>query len=274
MEAEEREVSPRLVSVEGQLSDLERMRRELEAVLADVNAKLSRLKKSADEVEPSANGVGRSTVAAGRRGRPVRAVLLDSLEDLGWPAYTRELALYCEARYGRKIPPTRFGTLAADEVEAYRKSDGKSRPVWLCFALTHDRHEPIKRLLARSDWPVDRRIHGPTTGRIQHLWITNRLCELALRVDDYAADAEMLRIIAADHARDLPGVTVRRGEFDLPLWRQVAGELLADLGPRDEEMRRESADRLAKRSQFFQLFGVPDVIEGFRNEPRVERDRA
>jgi hypothetical protein len=257
-----------------QMEELKQLRMQLEQTLEEVKTQLDRLRSA-----ESGNGTSRPKAASQAssrqpKGRPVRAVVLDALDDLGWPAYSRELALYCEARYGRSIAPTRFGSLLADETQAFRGADGRSRPVWLCVALTSDRHQPIKRLLARSDWRLEHRIHGPTTGRIQHLRMTTRLCDLALRADEIAVEPDMMRIIAADHARDLPGVTVRRGEFDLERWRDVAAELLEELGPADELVRRESADRLARRSLLYQLYGIPDVIEGFRPETVAERGRA
>jgi hypothetical protein len=118
---------------------------------------------------------------------------------------------------------------------------------------------PIKRLLARSDWPLEQRIVAPTSGRVQHLKITAALAQIALDAEQSAADPEMLRIIAADHARDLPGIQFRRGQFDLEEWRNVALGLLEELLPKDEEARRESAARLEKRGELIHLFGAPDL---------------
>jgi len=191
--------------------------------------------------------------------RPVRQQVLDCLEDLRWLAYAREIAQYSAARYGRDIAPTRFGPLAKDEINSYLK--GSKRPVWLCFALTHDRFEPIKRLLARSDWPLVCRIVAPTSGRIQYLKLTIRLCELAVENEKAAVDTAMLKIIAADHARDLPGVKLKRGEFQLERWRDTAIQLLSTLEGRDAELREEAAGRLKKRREFHQLFGVPDLVD-------------
>lgn len=209
------------------------------------------------------------------RPRPLRLLVLDALDDLGWPTYSRELMLYLKARYGRNVNPTRFGTLGSDEIKAFgnRASSDDSpatnegirragpRPVWLCFGLTHDRGEAIKRLWARSDWPLERRVVAPTSGRIQNLRLTHRLAELALDAGDTAADPVAMKIIAADHARDLPGVTFRRGDFPLEAWRDTAVRLLQELEPRDEEARVEAARNIARRSERFQLFGIPDVVE-------------
>lgn len=256
------------------LSELETMRRELQEMLVKVDEQLNeiRLAPEPNGVKPEAH---RDEKSKGRLwARSAREMLLDGLGDLEWPAYSRELAQLVEARFGRKILPTRFGTLAADEIAAFRSKGSGGRPVWLCFAVTADRHEPIKRLLARSDWPYERRIYALTTGRIQHLQMTKRFCELAMNADEFAVDPQMLRILAADHARDLPNVAVRRGVFELERWRDVAVEQIAELGPRDEALRKESAARLARRAEFYQLFGLPDVLEGDREPHLVESERA
>jgi hypothetical protein len=203
----------------------------------------------------------------------LRLIVLDALDDLGWPVYSRELMLYLRARYGRDVGATRFGTLGSDEAAAFIKRGeagvGRGstepvgrpgpRPVWLCFALTFDRGEAIKRLWARSDWPLERRVMAPTSGRIQHLKMTKRLSELALEAGDTAADPLAMKIIAADHARDLPDVTFRRGDFPLETWRDLAGRMLDDLEPRDEDARRAAADHLGQRPESYRLFGIPDV---------------
>jgi hypothetical protein len=240
---------------------LVRRREQLQLELLEVESKLGETPEGAPPASP--------------RPRPLRLMVLDALDDLGWPTYSRELMLYLKARYGRTVTPTRFGTLGSDEVKAFAKrgsgdensatGDGVRRagprPVWLCFGLTYDRGEPIKRLWARSDWPLERRIVAPTSGRIQHLKVTKRLAELALEAGDTAADPMGMKIIAADHARDLPGVTFRRGDFPLETWRDTAARLLQEFEPRDEEARIEAARSIGRRSEHFQLFGRPDVVE-------------
>lgn len=252
---------------------LRRRREQLQMELLEVETKLGEVHE------------GAPPTSARRRPRPLRLMVLDALDDLGWPTYSRELMLYLKARYGRTISSTRFGTLGSDEVKAFAKrgssdevtatSDGipraGPRPGWLCFGLTYDRGEAIKRLWARSDWPLDRRVVAPTSGRIQHLKLTKRLAELALETSDTAADPVALKIIAADHARDLPGVMFRRGDFPLEMWRDTAARLLHELEPRDQEARVEAARNIARHSERFQLFGIPDVVEVAEPPPRTGR---
>ena len=262
-------LAERLEAVAGSAAHAEQAIERLEAMVSRPGDSRDTAATGPDTAEQARHGIQRMPRAQPARaialdalplGRPVRAVVLDALEDLGCPAYSRELAPYARARFGRHIAPERFGSLGKDEVNAYLR--GAHRPVWLCYALTHDRHAPIKRLWARSDWPLERRIVAPTTARVQHLMMTERLCDLALRTRATAAEPELMQTIAAEHARDLPGITVRHGEFDLKLWRDRASELLAELEPRDREARMESAQRLSRQPAFYQLFGVPDIAEG------------
>jgi hypothetical protein len=257
-------------------ADIEQLKAERDKLFRKLSDLLDRLKKiETEDHGPDSGSDSHDKEAASLRlnvkhGQPVRNVILDALEDLGWATYSRELALYIQSRYGRRIPPARFGTLANDEMRAYRQG-GTPRTVWLCFGLTFDRHQPIKRLWARSDWPLEWRIVAPTTGRIQHLKITSRLCDLGMKAEGNSVDSEMVKIIAADHARDLPDVRIQKGNFELGLWRDIALKLLSELEPRDTELRKESAQRLAERSQFQQLFGLPDVIEGVESTHQVHR---
>lgn len=228
---------------------------------AEVQELMARAQAKLREIEGLDVDARRNTTEAsgGVQRRPLRALILDALEEIGSPTYTRELILFLRARYGREVPPTRFGSLSSDERNAFER--GGPRPVWLCHGITWDRGEAIKRLWARSDWPLERRLVAPTTGRVQHLLLTRRLSEMAQQEADTAADPDMMRILAADHARDLPGIIFRRGEFPLEEWRSVADRILAEVLPRDEESRREAARRLTALTPAHQLFGVPDIPE-------------
>ncbi len=188
---------------------------------------------------------------------------LDALAELGWPAYTRELASFITARAGRAVTVSSLNALAEAERRAYQRGR-RRRAVWLCCGLTHDRYESIARLWARDDWLLHRRIVAPTTGRVQYLTITARLCDLALHAEA-AADPARLRMLAAEHARDIPGIRVGQGAFELERWRDVALALLAELGPLDELARLEAAERLHKYPESYQLFGMPEALAGMES---------
>src|SRR5436190_1995555 len=85
-----------------------RRREELQTTLFELDQRIEEL---ADEDAPTELQSTSVRVAQSRRGKPLRAALLDALEDLDLMAYSRELVLYLKARYGRNVPSTRFGSL-------------------------------------------------------------------------------------------------------------------------------------------------------------------
>lgn len=199
-----------------------------------------------------------------RAGRSMRDLVLDALDEIGFCCYAQQLMLYIRARFGRELSPTRFGTLSVDEERAYAR--GTTRPVWLAHGLTFDRAEPVKRLWARSDWPLERRLITPAFGRKQYLRAAARFAELAMQADALAADPNLMRYLAADHARDLGGI-VKHGEFKLEEWRGLAQAQLASFDNKEEDLLACAANGLAKdfvsaellfgRKQKPVLFAVP-----------------
>jgi hypothetical protein len=197
--------------------------------------------------------------------RPLRSQVLDALDDLGMPAFTREVSQYLAAVKGDRIDPTRFGSLRAQEMKAY---DGPHpRSVYIAYGLTA-RGEAIKRYICRSDWDLAERVVAPTTGRVQHLRMTRRLCHLALNAEEgtQTVDIDLLKLYAADHARALPGVKFQRGQFNLAAWRDLADELLMDIVEKDLAERLQIAARLNMMPARMQLFGSDKFVDP---EPRL-----
>jgi hypothetical protein len=185
--------------------------------------------------------------------------MVEALTDVGVLAHTRILRIFIDAVYGRSIPATRFSGLSAEEQRAHVQ--GRPRTVWLCHGLTSDRCEAIQRTWGLSSWDLADRIVAPTTGRVQHLRLTERICELALEADAFARHPEKMRYLSADLAGGIPSVKVRKGVFPLREWQATARELLEKFGPEDEVVRREAAAKIAaSKSPHHQLFGVPEVL--------------
>jgi hypothetical protein len=261
--------SNELAALQAEVKRLQARLAELEAAASAEEAPGPRSRPAASDrdqpsllvsAEHSASRPGKGTAR-----RPVRAMVLDVLEDTGMATYSREISQLLTALYGRSISPSRFGALSADEANIHISD--RPRSVYLGHVLTAERFEPIKRLWIRSDWPLTERVMASTTSRIRHLRMTVKLCDLAEQYADHAADPTMLKILAADHAADLPGIKIRRGEFPLKQWRAIAIDLLAELEPRDAEARVEAADRLADLAEHYQLFGPPQVVSVTDAEP-------
>lgn len=240
----------------------EQHRRRLE-LLSEL-AELEAVDSHPTDAAPTPESMAISGNATRRAGRSMRDLVLDALDEIGITCYAQQLLLFIKARFGRELNPTRFGTLSVDEERAFAR--GASRPVWLCHGLTFDRAEPVKRLWGRSDWPLESRLVTPAFGRTQYLRAAAKFSELAMQADSLAADPNLLRYLAADHARDL-GVVVKHGEFRLEEWRDLALTQLTVLEEKETSLLNRTALDLAKtldgaellfgRKQKPVLFAVP-----------------
>src|SRR4051812_13764194 len=97
--------------------------------------------------------------------------------------------------------------------------------------------------------------------------MTSRLCALAQAAEVRGDNPDRLlrlQIMAADHARDVPGIAFRRGDFPVLEWKAAADARLEELEPRDADQRATAARVLEHRlgSEVRLLFGAPEAIEG------------
>jgi hypothetical protein len=191
-----------------------------------------------------------------RHPQAMRQILLDGLMDFGSLTPTKTLGPFVAARFGRLVRPSQFGTIATQERQAFARVGPKARPVWLCNGVSVDGFRPIRRLMGRSDWPLEQRMVTPTTSRVLHLGATRALCELASRAEDVAQDPEALRRLAMAHVMDLPGVRLDADHPEFAAYAQVADELLRQYGPEDLRLRTTAAAELADLPESVRLFGV------------------
>jgi hypothetical protein len=235
------------------LAKLAALQLELRTTLDRVDRTLKRLATAVD-----ADGSARP---APMPNRPLRVQVLDIVHELGVMAYSREIIAYAFARYDLVIPPSRFGSLSSDEQQAFGRRDAprsRNRTLWLCFGLRHDDGAPVRRLLARSDWPLEKRMWAPTTGRVQHLRMLVRLCDLALdEARVHFANPDALTDLIQAYARDLPVKTLP-GVHAFADWQERALALLEehDLEAMDYELRQQAAERWSGLADKHQLFGL------------------
>jgi hypothetical protein len=202
--------------------------------------------------------------------RPLKSArdqVLAVLEEVGLPMLSRDIQQYSLTRYGVKIDPTRFGSLRKAEIDAYDRKSHRS--VWLAYGLT-DKGEAVKRLLARSDFPLSERVVGPYSGRRLFFATTARLCGIALCERDHIEDFGTYSIFVADHARDLPGITnFQKGEFAFDRWLETANAALANIIMRDLQDRKHIAMRLTMLSEKDRLFGTEFSAEDHAIAPPI-----
>jgi hypothetical protein len=247
---------------------MDRLAARRAAIREHINQLVAELKEL-DEAAAPDDASTRKAVrdAAHTRRQPLRQQVLDALDILGVAALSREIQAFVASVYGDEVEPTRFGSLRREELRSYDNS--RPRSLYIAYGLT-ERGEAIKRLLCRSDWPLEERVVAPTTGRVQHLRMTLRLCEFALREHHAVARPQALEIMVADHARDLPGIKFSRGEFPFELWRDRAAALLDETLDRDRANRELIARRLRLHpDDRLLLFGTEKTAPDTRIDPPI-----
>ena len=133
----------------------------------------------------------------------------------------------------------------------------------------------MKRVWARTDWPLEERVVGPMSGRVLFLRFAEWISRLAEEVETGASPAvrpELVMYMAADCARDL-GFRVRKGDRKFREWREAAREELDRRLDEDLDQRREAAERLGPRlNNVEKLFGaregltvLPGTVDGWRS---------
>ncbi len=198
--------------------------------------------------------------------RPMREQILDLLDELGVPSSPRVVSEYAFACLGIELPIARFASLRRDEERGYTR-DSSSKPAWVVPALNSIGFAPIPRLVAISVWPIERRLIGPRTLRVNHL---KTLLALIGRVATLGPDQEATRRILAlifRFARSVPGAGQGVGEPDLAQIRSAAESELLAIGPTDDIERMQAAERLAKLPLDRQIWGLPPMI---KREPQVD----
>jgi hypothetical protein len=147
----------------------------------------------------------------------------------------------------------RLTSLRRDEERSFRAAP-HARPYYLCAALTADLLAPARGLLAVSTWPMEQRVIGPLSQRVNYLEAAIRVAESILRVPSPGlAAVRLLRRFALN----VPGAA----EGGKPITPQaVAQAARAELEVHQDEdqlQRRAAAARArAGLGDAEQLFGA------------------
>lgn len=200
--------------------------------------------------------------------RPLRDQVIQVLQLLGRPAALGLVNDVASARWGEPIPTRRMASLRRDEQASYDTRPG-ARPVYIAAALSADRFAAIRGVLTLSSWPLEVRIVGPASPRVDLL---HNLRRLADEVDVGSPSDEVwvpaLERVVVRLARTVPtalpgGSSV---SVDTDRVRQACDVELAALEAADLDARAQAADRARSQlGQDQQLFGVRmEVLRGAR----------
>ncbi|HEX9033035.1 MAG TPA: hypothetical protein VF834_14440, partial [Streptosporangiaceae bacterium] len=183
---------------------------------------------------------------------PVREQVHQALTLLTVPAGPRLISTVHEALFTGAIPAARLTSLRRDEERSFRLAPF-ARPYYLCAALTSDLLTPARGLLALSTWPMERRIVGPLSPRVDYLTAAMQIAASIQRVP--VPDQAALRLLHR-LAANIPGASARAWQADPEAVVRAARAELAVHADADGQAREAAADRARRQlDDAQQLFG-------------------
>lgn len=187
---------------------------------------------------------------------PAREQVHQALALLTVPAAPQLLSQVHEAFFSRPLNTARLTTLRRDEERSFRATPF-ARPYYVCSALTFDLLSPARALLALSTWPLEQRLVGPLTHRVNFLTSAMRLADATERLPGDGTPPEPVQRLLLRCARNIPGYPAR-GPLDLDRLRRAAAAEREIHASDDADTRAEAARRARQRlSDADQIFGSP-----------------
>jgi len=184
---------------------------------------------------------------------PLREQVHTALSLLSVPSAPRLVVQVHHAFFGEDVPSAKLTSLRRDEERSFRSAPF-ARPYYLCAALTADRLAPARGLLAVSTWPLEHRIVGPLSPRVDFLTAAVRVAEHAARLS--RVDGGVARLLWMFGA-NIPGAATAVGSArPETVIRAATAELAAHTGT--DRTHREAAAARARShlDDVAQLFGT------------------
>ena len=267
---------PRAGQLRAELRDAERA---WESALAAAEAKAEAGEAEADEAQASAGKPTATTtttaspaapaavtrdgpVPPGPAGSllPLREQVHEALSLLQVPAAPRLIATVHEAFFASSFPTQRVTSMRRDEERSFRAAPF-SRPYYICAALAADRLSPSRGLLAVSTWPMEKRVIGSLSPRVDFLEAAIRVAEAIERIP---APVPAARRLLMRFAASIPGAAARADSVDPEAVKAAAEAELSVHRDADSKTRQEAARRARRQlGDAEQLFGV--VLAGAKD---------
>ena len=183
---------------------------------------------------------------------PLREQVYEALSLLQVPAAPKLIATVHEAFFGATFPTTRVTSLKRDEERSFRTAPF-ARPYYICAALSADYLAPSRGLLAVSTWPLELRVIGSLSPRVDFLTAAIRVAEAIERIPEPPAAA---RRLLERFAASVSGAISPDGGADPAAVSEAAGAELAVHRDADARVRRAAAERARGLHHVEQLFGT------------------
>jgi hypothetical protein len=228
----------------------------------------------ADSLESAAEQPDEGPSRLERGSGPAAAPLLPAREQvhqvltlLGVPAAPKLIGAVHRAFFSGDLPASRLASLRRDEERSFRSAPN-IRPYYLCPALTADLLAPARALLTVSSWPLERRVIGAHSPRVDFLTAAVRIAAAVTSHRELRepwapgpmAEAErLLQSFAVSISGALPPPDLGGAEQILNpnhVARAAEAELAVHTGT-DEAERAAAADRARQQlSEADRLFGT------------------
>lgn len=183
---------------------------------------------------------------------PAREEVHQVLGLLGVPAAPRLIGAVHGALFAGVLASSRLTSFRRDEERSFRSAP-YARPYYICAALTADLLSPARGLLAVSTWPMDRRVIGSLSSRVDFLTAAIQVAEWLQRVPDPGSAA---RRLLWRFAENIPAAAVSFRAMRPDVVLTAAQAELAVHQDDDREHRMAAAHRArAQLSDVEQLFG-------------------
>jgi hypothetical protein len=246
-----------------QAAELSRQGADL-ALHGDVQGAL-RLEEAADRLRRRARSEARRSSAgpAGSRGpaASTREVAISALNELGVASAPRSVADYALARFAVEIDSRSFGALRRDEQRSWL-SPRTARPLYVVPALEGHRFLALRAKVGLSSWPLEARLIGPWSERVDHLRATVNIARQARWLSESSpSQAGSLLSLLGRYAMTLAAATAA----DPASVEEAASVELAALEEPDRTWRADAAARArAILDERAQMWGAapPRVVGG------------
>lgn len=196
---------------------------------------------------------------------PLREHVHQALSLLTVPAAPRLIATVHEAFFAGTFATARLTSLKRDEERSFRSAPF-ARPYYICAALTADLLAPARGLLAISTWPMERRVIGSLSLRVDFLTAAIRVVEAIERLP---GPVPATRRLLWRFAASIPGAAAAAAQLDPFAVRQAAAAELDVHQATDQHVRQAAAQRArAQLDDAQQLFGTRTQLA-----PQIDRRR-
>jgi hypothetical protein len=188
---------------------------------------------------------------------PLREQVHQALSLLTVPAAPRLIATVHEAFFAGTFPNARLTSLKRDEERSFRTAPF-ARPYYICAALAADLLAPARGLLAISTWPMERRVIGSLSPRVDFLTAAIQVAEAIERLP---ASVPAARRLLWRFAASIPGAGGGAQQMDPRTVTRAARAELEVHEPADRGTRSAAAARARDQlDDAQQLFGAKLTI--------------